>query len=156
MQRARVIAGLRRMKRSYDGPRKTLERDSQRFKPRAHLILVIQHPDGGFGLSPFRICFPSAAGGRLGAVQSPNLRPANDRTLAPQKRGFGQRPTECGCLETGWLGREDSNLRMAESKSAALPLGYAPSMAGRAVWHRTRRRANEKSLSGRWAVSGLR
>src|SRR5579863_8001100 len=25
-----------------------------------------------------------------------------------------------------WLGREDSNLRMAESKSAALPLGYAP------------------------------
>jgi hypothetical protein len=27
---------------------------------------------------------------------------------------------------TAWLGREDSNLRMAESKSAALPLGYAP------------------------------
>jgi hypothetical protein len=27
-----------------------------------------------------------------------------------------------------WLGREDSNLRMAEPKSAALPLGYAPSM----------------------------
>ena len=26
-----------------------------------------------------------------------------------------------------WLGREGSNLRMAESKSAALPLGYAPS-----------------------------
>ena len=25
-----------------------------------------------------------------------------------------------------WLGREDSNLRVAESKSAALPLGYAP------------------------------
>jgi hypothetical protein len=25
-----------------------------------------------------------------------------------------------------WLGREESNLRMAESKSAALPLGYAP------------------------------
>jgi hypothetical protein len=29
-----------------------------------------------------------------------------------------------------WLGREDSNLRMAESKSAALPLGYAPPQAG--------------------------
>lgn len=28
-----------------------------------------------------------------------------------------------------WLGREDSNLRMAESKSAALPLGYAPEVA---------------------------
>ena len=27
-----------------------------------------------------------------------------------------------------WLGREDSNLRMAESKSAALPLGYAPTV----------------------------
>jgi hypothetical protein len=27
---------------------------------------------------------------------------------------------------SAWLGREDSNLRMAESKSAALPLGYAP------------------------------
>src|SRR6516162_8140321 len=29
-------------------------------------------------------------------------------------------------LQNSWLGREDSNLRMAESKSAALPLGYAP------------------------------
>src|SRR6478752_3091791 len=26
----------------------------------------------------------------------------------------------------GWLGREDSNLRMVESKSTALPLGDAP------------------------------
>jgi hypothetical protein len=26
----------------------------------------------------------------------------------------------------GWLGREDSNLRMGESKSPALPLGDAP------------------------------
>src|SRR5665213_2797624 len=29
---------------------------------------------------------------------------------------------------TCWLGREESNLRMAESKSAALPLGYAPTL----------------------------
>jgi hypothetical protein len=29
-----------------------------------------------------------------------------------------------------WLGRQDSNLGMAESKSAALPLGYAPRRAG--------------------------
>jgi hypothetical protein len=28
-----------------------------------------------------------------------------------------------------WLGREGSNLRMAESKSAALPLGDAPNAA---------------------------
>jgi hypothetical protein len=26
-----------------------------------------------------------------------------------------------------WLGRQDSNLRMTESKSVALPLGYSPS-----------------------------
>ena len=30
---------------------------------------------------------------------------------------------------TGWLGRLDSNQGMAESKSAALPLGYAPTRA---------------------------
>src|SRR6185295_6783825 len=29
-------------------------------------------------------------------------------------------------LVGSWLGREGSNLRMSESKSAALPLGYAP------------------------------
>ena len=29
-----------------------------------------------------------------------------------------------------WLGRQDSNLGMAESKSAALPLGYAPMLTG--------------------------
>ena len=29
-----------------------------------------------------------------------------------------------------WLGRLDSNQGMAESKSAALPLGYAPTLAG--------------------------
>ena len=34
-----------------------------------------------------------------------------------------RRPAE---PRNGWLGREGSNLRMAESKSAALPLGYAP------------------------------
>jgi hypothetical protein len=28
--------------------------------------------------------------------------------------------------KTNWLGREDSNLRMVESKSTALPLGDAP------------------------------
>jgi hypothetical protein len=33
-------------------------------------------------------------------------------------------------LWSEWLGREDSNLRMAESKSAALPLGDAPTRSG--------------------------
>ena len=31
--------------------------------------------------------------------------------------------------QTGWLGRQDSNLGMAVPKTAALPLGYAPSVA---------------------------
>ena len=39
-------------------------------------------------------------------------------------------PTKDICLINSvrwiWLGREGSNLRMVESKSAALPLGYAP------------------------------
>lgn len=30
-------------------------------------------------------------------------------------------------IERNWLGREGSNLRIAKSKFAALPLGYAPS-----------------------------
>lgn len=42
------------------------------------------------------------------------------------------RRPECGIADSGrWLGRQGSNLGMAESKSAALPLGYAPSSAGR-------------------------
>jgi hypothetical protein len=37
------------------------------------------------------------------------------------------------CLKY-WLGRLDSNQGMAESKSAALPLGYAPKRAGLPPW----------------------
>lgn len=36
--------------------------------------------------------------------------------------------SEFGEWVTEWLGREGSNLRMAESKSAALPLGDAPTL----------------------------
>ena len=43
---------------------------------------------------------------------------------APQPGRFRQLFQE---KRSTWLGREGSNLRMAESKSAALPLGYAPS-----------------------------
>ncbi len=51
-------------------------------------------------------------------------RPAREvRSVAPPIRVT---PPGTGAA---WLGREDSNLRMAESKSAALPLGYAPSFA---------------------------
>jgi hypothetical protein len=45
----------------------------------------------------------------------------------PGKRpGFTDSTGEYRDTRTGWLGREDSNLRMPESKSGALPLGYAP------------------------------
>ena len=52
-----------------------------------------------------------------------------------------------------WLGREDSNLRMADPKSAALPLGDAPSVAERkrgvARAQRPRRRRSA-DLHRRW------
>ena len=44
----------------------------------------------------------------------------------PLHRDFTGSRAESLSLCKHWLGREDSNLRMAESKSAALPLGYAP------------------------------
>ncbi len=51
----------------------------------------------------------------------------NERvTKWPKRRPHLQNTEIAHRGRTGWLGREDSNLRMAESKSAALPLGYAP------------------------------
>jgi hypothetical protein len=41
------------------------------------------------------------------------------RAFLVKKRKFSKN-------RNGWLGREDSNLRMVESKSTALPLGDAP------------------------------
>src|SRR5438046_10728931 len=35
-----------------------------------------------------------------------------------------------------WLGRKDSNLRMPVPKTGALPLGYAPALAGETGEHR--------------------
>jgi hypothetical protein len=65
-----------------------------------------------------------------------------------------KRPT-CGLSRTFWapikrersweLGRQDSNLGMAESKSAALPLGYAPTGTGRAAAKRFRARRADHS-----------
>ena len=45
-------------------------------------------------------------------------------------RPFHENRRKSPQARNAWLGREDSNLRMAESKSAALPLGDAPSFAG--------------------------
>ena len=44
------------------------------------------------------------------------------RNLREIFSNFGYRE----CCPTEWLGRKESNLRMPESKSGALPLGYAP------------------------------
>lgn len=51
---------------------------------------------------------------------------------APHTRAFLQTARILRFRLNAWLGREDSNLRMAESKSAALPLGDAP------IWPETR------------------
>ena len=70
------------------------------------------------------------------AAAKPPVQRRNSRICQPETRARQHNPRECRRFShtrkshsgdrTGWLGREDSNLRMAESKSAALPLGYAP------------------------------
>jgi hypothetical protein len=59
----------------------------------------------------------------------PSLR-ASALRKAPEIRGFLQETGDRRIGRSAWLGREDSNLRMAESKSAALPLGDAPIACG--------------------------
>src|SRR5207344_3376371 len=49
------------------------------------------------------------------------------RRRSPVHRSPTARVPLLARMRSRWLGREGSNLRMAESKSAALPLGYAPS-----------------------------
>jgi hypothetical protein len=43
-----------------------------------------------------------------------------------QWRTVADSPVLIRLLVISWLGREDSNLRMAVPKTAALPLGYSP------------------------------
>ena len=56
--------------------------------------------------------------------QNGAVKAALDAVPIPRDRGT----LEINLLAAYWLGREGSNLRMAESKSAALPLGYAPTL----------------------------
>jgi hypothetical protein len=65
-----------------------------------------------------------------------SLRSQTDLRKAPLTRAFSHRRHTLRFSPNAWLGREDSNLRMAESKSAALPLGDAPPAAG---WTRPER-----------------
>ncbi len=60
-------------------------------------------------------------------AQSETRRPGGIQRMPAFRADFREPPADNGGDRTGWLGRQDSNLGMAESKSAALPLGYAPS-----------------------------
>jgi hypothetical protein len=62
-------------------------------------------------------------------AQSETRTPGGIRRVPAFRADFREPPADNGGDRTGWLGRQDSNLGMAESKSAALPLGYAPSAA---------------------------
>ena len=53
---------------------------------------------------------------------------ATAKVMLGRRAGAGDGGVDRQRMISGWLGREDSNLRMAESKSAALPLGYAPAI----------------------------
>ena len=80
---------------------------------------------------------------------------AHPRTSAPAGGSAGsccQRSADWLDYAVAWLGREDSNLRMAESKSAALPLGDAPSCPAVA------QRVADHSSLGPWPqrLAGLR
>ena len=59
---------------------------------------------------------------RLSGVYRPQSASRDDDTLRQALTGARRLYGD----DTGWLGRLDSNQGMAESKSAALPLGYAP------------------------------
>src|SRR3954447_3701822 len=66
-----------------------------------------------------------------GAPNRPEMLPfrspgESTRRKAPELRGFFLETGHCPNSGTAWLGREDSNLRMAESKSAALLLRTSP------------------------------
>lgn len=67
---------------------------------------------------------------RRGCRFLPSERLLQNTKIPVQCRDFAQKLTTILGRVSAWLGREGSNLRMAESKSAALPLGYAPTVSG--------------------------
>ncbi len=73
---------------------------------------------------PSRRRSPEAAGPRAERRPASSAGRHQGADRPPQARQ--RRRRRAGRGRDAWLGREDSNLRMAESKSAALPLGYAP------------------------------
>jgi hypothetical protein len=71
------------------------------------------------------ISLASLQGARLYFEQSIDRR-SEWKGIRPSECIIPDRDKQLEFLYYYWLGREDSNLRMAESKSAALPLGDAP------------------------------
>src|SRR3954469_25770927 len=73
---------------------------------------------------------------------------------------FAQKLTTILGRVSAWLGREGSNLRMAESKSAALPLGYAPTGRSgdgrRPADVRLRRSIGQKGLGHKALIQDVR
>lgn len=70
-------------------------------------------------------------GRRFSRILAPEFAYQRDRRpvqslKARHWRAFQHQTGTISRSDTGWLGREGSNLRMGESKSPALPLGYAP------------------------------
>ena len=89
---------------------------------------------------------PSKDGSAVSASSKPRRTPASVGKLALSAD-----------LRNAWLGREDSNLRMAESKSAALPLGDAPTalaLRPRAADHNRRSVAPQRFSARQNALCG--
>ena len=57
----------------------------------------------------------------------PDPRPARARARRQDRPALGAHRGPFGTAGRGWLGRKDSNLRIPDPKSGALPLGHAPS-----------------------------
>ena len=71
------------------------------------------------------VCEPAENQGIAGENGCVLPRPEN-KAIEPEKYNKNKGLQENVSLCSGWLGRLDSNQRMTESKSVALPLGYAP------------------------------
>ena len=96
----------------------------QAVEVRAGLVLDVlaEHLDEGLG----------GGGRRLrGTTAQFARRRARGFRQAGRLHGLGGPERIANPAHVNWLGREGSNLRMAESKSAALPLGDAPAEGAR-------------------------
>jgi hypothetical protein len=82
------------------------------------------------GESPENGSFPGFGWRLLGILGQKSSNIGLQRLMAMRKahvwRAFLIQRKKFSETRTAWLGREDSNLRMGESKSPALPLGDAP------------------------------